>query len=241
MPREEVESLLDSIPVFAVTEPNKEGLVLLKEKNSTNDIAYFFFSAETANAVFAPLREKKSADGEANTWDVTQYPLGVVWFELISKPEAGIEYRLVPDAQELGGARKLLEEQAKQVGSPDSVPDVFNVGFNQVPVFIDQFLRIRASSDGEEKVPMYLSLQDLLTTCQQAKDASSGEYQASINVADLKVLVEQMLQESENDFRQAVLIPPTAQALKGKPTITPPVDEDADTFTTPTATDNWLD
>lgn len=242
MTREDLGVLLDSVPVFAVTEPNKEGIVLLKEKDNSNDIAYFFFSAETANAVYAPLREKTK---DAKSWDITQYPLGVVWFELFKNPEPGIEYRLVPDAVNMGGARTLLEEQSKQLGV--RVPDNFQKGYNDIPVFMDQRLRIQ-SADGEEMFPMYLGLQDLVSTLQQA----SGEYEAALNVASLEALLEQMQDKSENDFRKSVLVPPSPQTSTNsesggaggsapKKTIQDQMESDDEPFSTPTAVNNWDD
>jgi hypothetical protein len=248
MSREELRELLDGVPVYAVTEPDKEGLVLLKEKDKENDIAYFFFSAETANTVFAPLRQKNE---ESAKWDVTQYPLGLVWFELFKNPEPGIEYRLVPDANNLGGARTLMEQQSKQLGVPLS--DKFQKGYNEIPIFMDQRLRIQAA-DGEERFPMYMALQDLISTLQQA----SGEYEAALNVADLETLLEQMQAKSENDFRKSVVVPPSPpppqeQEQTSAPSadstydvlgrkITPDkIKQDDEPISTPTAMDNWDD
>jgi hypothetical protein len=240
MSREELGVLLDSIPVYAVTEPDKEGLVLLKEKDQSVDIAYFFFSPETADTVYAPLREKNK-DAK---WDLTQYPLGVVWFELFKNPEPGIEYRLVPDPINLGGARTLLEETSKQLGIP--VSDKFTKGYNEIPVFMDQRLRVQAE-DGEEMFPMYVSLQDLISTLQQA----SGEYEAALNVADLETLLEQMQAKSENDYRKTALVPPSpessttnannAAAPSSKTMIQDQIEKEDEPFTTPTATNNWDD
>ena len=237
--RDEVEAMLDTVPVYAVTEPKQQGLVLLKEKDNTNDIAYFFFSPETANSVFSSIRQTRQVNDEGNTWDISQYPLGLVWFELFKNPEPGIEYRLVPDSKELFGARNLIEQQQAQRPEGTILPEkAFETAHNEVPVFMDQFLRVQTEKD--EKVPMYFGLQDLVSTCQQASETSSKIYQAVVNVSDLETLVGQMQQESENDFRKAVFIPPSLQKADPRNAIQSSLD-DEDEFTTPTASNDWDD
>jgi hypothetical protein len=233
--KEEIMEILDRVPVYAVTEVDQEGLVLLKEKDNPNDLAYFFFSAETANEVFAPIRAKK----QEASWAVTEYSLGVVWFELFKDPEPGIEYRFIPDGRNLGGARQLIEEQSKQLGA--SVPGVFQKAYNQIPVFIDQFLRIQ-TPDGVEQFPLYLGIQDMITTCQQAAAVTSGKYEAAINVADLDTLIAQMQSESENNFRKAVFIPPSPTSASLEQSVSMASFSSDDTpLSTPTAVDLWDD
>jgi hypothetical protein len=226
MSRDEVQSMLDTVPVYAVTEPNQEGLVLLKEKNNPNDIAYFFFSPKAATTVFAPLKK----EGE---WSVSAYPLGLVWFELIDNdPEKsedgtrGVEYRLLPEPDDLIGAQNLLREQAKQQGtaaakssSSSDVNELFRLPYNEVPIFVDQFLRVSTATSAEEaatdaveeKVPMYIGLKDLMETCNKAIKASSGEYQAAMSVISLKDLIDEMMNTNgnTNDYRKAILAPPS--------------------------------
>jgi hypothetical protein len=231
--RKEVESILDSVPVFAVTEPKKEGLVLLSEKGNENDVAYFFLSPDMANSVYAPLRKKKEGDV---IWEIAQFSLGVVWFELFQNPRKGVEYRLVPDSQSLDGARRLLAP------SPDKEADVFKSAYNEIPLFVDQSLRVQGSN-GEEKFPMYFSLQDLVETCQQAQQVVGGEYTPTINVADFCTVVEQMQLESENDFRSMVLIPPSLKSLD-ETTSASRIEAKAnveETFSLPMGNDQWDD
>lgn len=226
MSRDEVQAMMDTVPVYAVTEPNQEGLVLVKEKNNPNDIAYFFFSPEAANTVFSPLKKKQqNAGGE---WSVSAYPLGLVWFELINDPEQqgqGVEYRLLPDPEDLIGAQNLLREQQKQSGlSNPKINELFRSPFNDIPIFVDQFLRVtaQAPTEGEgegdqknlERVPLYIGLKDLMDTCNKAIQASSGEYKAAMSAIDLRDLIDEMTRKegNANDYRKAVLVPPTPGA-----------------------------
>lgn len=219
MSRDEVQASLDTVPVYAVTDPSQDGLVLVKEPNNSNDIAYFFFSAEAANTVFSPLRKKENNNsGKAGEWNVSTYPLGLVWFELINDPEQqsqGVEYRLLPEPDNLIGAQKLLMEQQKQSGTSNpKANELFRAPFNQIPIFVDQFLRVTAppTEGGEdtdrERVPLYIDLNDLNDTCNQAIKASA-DYKAAMSVIDLKDLIDEMTKENSNDYRSAILVPPT--------------------------------
>jgi len=241
MSRDEVQAMLDTIPVYTVTEPNQEGLILLKEKGNTNDIAYFFFSPEAANTVFSPLRKQQEEQGGGGAdWGVSAYPLGLVWFELINDPEQqsqGVEYRLLPDPENLIGAQNLLREQQKQSKAPDNekINNLFKSPFNEIPIFVDQFLRVTTSeSDGDtrEKVPMYIGLKDLMNTCNQAIKASSGEYQAAMSAIDLRDLIDEMTKEggNANDYRRAILVPPTPENETGGNDAKPATPKDPDAF-----------
>lgn len=252
--------MLDTVPVYAVTEPNQEGLVLLKEKDNPKDICYFFFSPEAANTVFSPLRQKQTNDGNDADWSVSAYPLGLVWFELIKQPEEGVEYRLLPEPENLIGAQNLLKEQQKQSNIKNNkLADLFRSPFNEIPVFVDQFLRV-TTEDGE-RVPMYLGLKDLMATCNQAIKASKGEYQAAMSAIDLGDLIDEMTKEggNSNDYRKAIVVPPSPaekDADEKASTSTPEPEPDAfdwdgkqagnfrtdnSQISTPTATNDWSD
>jgi hypothetical protein len=271
MSRDEVQAMLDTVPVYAVTEPNQEGLVLVKEKNNPNDIAYFFFSPDAANTVFSPLRQKQEeGTSGAADWSVSAYPLGLVWYELVNDPEQasqGIEYRLLPEPDDLIGAQNLLNQQQKQPGAKPNprANQLFRSPYNEIPIFVDQFLRVTAS-DGkttEEKVPLYIGLKDLMETCNQAIKASGGEYQAAMSAIDLRDLIDEMTQKTgtPNDYRKAILVPPTpdpAKAASAQPAQTKEESADEigwagkqsstrretggdDSIATPTASNDWSD
>lgn len=209
------------MPVFGVVSEDSGDAVLLREPETEESIAYFFFNPDTANSAFAGLKEK----GGGADWAITRFTLGDIWFELLDGGDAGgqsdggrfvmdgVEYRLVPDGVVLGGARALLEQSAEAMGVEPS--EAFFAPYNEVPVFLDQGLRIEI--DEEERFPMYLGLQDLVQTCQMVMTDESGEsseYQAMVVVADLRDLVNQMQEESEVDFRRTVMFPPTPQQVQ---------------------------
>jgi hypothetical protein len=209
--RDEVQSLLDNVPVYAVTDPAQQaGLVLLQPKNNPNQEqqANFFFSPENANAKYAPFREKNSPT--ASQWEITQYPLGLVWFELLSAQEEskGIDYRLIPNPLELASARSLVQQ------SPEIPNNLFQANYNEIPVFWDPQLRVQVHEEenNEPQFPLYFGYQDMLHAVKNASSASSSSsYQPAISVTDLKTLMDEMIQlESTIDFRNAIFVPPSS-------------------------------
>lgn len=266
MSRDEVQAMLDTVPVYAVTDPNQDGLVLVKEANNPNDIAYFFFSAEAANTVFSPLRKKQNeSTDQKGEWSVSAYPLGLVWFDLINDPEEqnkGVEYRLLPEPDNLIGAQNLLREQQKQSGAKPNpkLNELFRSPYNDIPIFVDQFLRVTAPQGGdEEKVPLYFGLKDLMNMCNQATKASSGEYKAAMSAIDMRDLIDEMTKEegNPNDYRKTILVRPIPKAEGNGSDATPSTDIDdfnwdgktnsygkgltEEKISTPTADNDWSD
>ena len=98
----------------------------------------------------------------------------------------------------------------------------FNATFNEIPVFMIAQMRMQKQSekgdasggDGGEPItllPMYFSLQNMVTTWQQFMTQAPSDVQnvePAINLMSLHDLIDMMQKESEIDFRNVVLIPP---------------------------------
>lgn len=153
----------------------------------------------------------------------------------------GVEYRLVPDTRDLLGARMLLTmdpedgEALKQGGSltPEMAQAAikkameespkFKSTYNEIPVFMIQQMRMQkqpaeGASTEEEPVtllPMYFNLQNMVALWQQftAQSAEAKGVEPAINLMDLHELVKMMQAESEIDFRNVVLVPPTPMGM----------------------------
>lgn len=93
----------------------------------------------------------------------------------------------------------------------------FNATFNEIPVFLISQMRMQkqASKEGDEAVtllPMYFSLQNMVTTWQQFMAQAPADVQGTepaINLMSLHEMVDLMQKESPIDFRNVVLIPST--------------------------------
>lgn len=147
-----------------------------------------------------------------------------------------VQYRLVPDTRDLLGARMLLTmtpedgEKLKENGSMTqemaqaaikkamNESPKFKTTFNEIPVFTIAQMRMQkqqASDDDSEPVtllPMYFSLQNMIGTWQQFMSQAPADVQGvepAINLMSLHDLVDLMKKESEIDWRNVVLVPPT--------------------------------
>jgi len=172
-----------------------------------------------------------------------------------------VEYRLVPETRDLLGARMLLTmdpadgEALKSGGSltPEmaqaaikkamSESPKFNSTYNEIPVFMIQQMRMQKQpEEGAEPeetpvtlLPMYFNLQNMVALWQQftAQSPEAKGVEPAINLMDLYELVEKMQEDSEIDFRNVLLVPPTpmgsdpmdGSAVTGAAATTPSADE----------------
>jgi len=154
-----------------------------------------------------------------------------------------VEYRLVPDTRDLLGARMLLTmtpedgEEMKKAGD-SMTPELaqkavekamtespeFKENYNEVPIFLIAQMRMQkpvGDEGGEAKpiLPMYFSLQTMVTTWQQFMSSQNNpemkDMEPAINVMNLHKLVEMMKEPSEIDFRSCLLLPPIPPGASG--------------------------
>lgn len=151
-------------------------------------------------------------------------------------PSKNVQYRLVPDTRDLLGARMLLTmnpedgemlKDGKQM-SPEIAQAAikkamtespkFNATFNEIPVFLISQMRMQkqvAEGESGEPVtllPMYFSLQNMVSTWQQFMSQAPSDLQGvepAINLMSLHDLVNMMQKTCPIDFRNVVLVPPT--------------------------------
>ncbi|GMI09699.1 hypothetical protein TrRE_jg7525 [Triparma retinervis] len=128
MTQAEVESILDDIPIYSVTDSNGQGVVLKNPATGTS-IFYFYVSPGMANATMGELKKSNPA----LDLRVTAYRLGQVYFKILKNETSSasavklvkgdsvedgavkseVDYRLVPDTRDLIGARMLLTMSEK--------------------------------------------------------------------------------------------------------------------------------
>ena len=98
----------------------------------------------------------------------------------------------------------------------------FNTTFNEIPVFLIAQMRMqKQQEEGETEattlLPMYFSLQDMVSTWQSFMSQAPEDMQSvepAINLMSLHDLVVMMQKDSEIDFRNVVLVPPTPAGAK---------------------------
>jgi hypothetical protein len=98
----------------------------------------------------------------------------------------------------------------------------FNATYNEIPVFMIAQMRMQKKPEQGETgepvtlLPMYFSMQSMVGTWQQFMAQAPSDLQGvepSINLMALHDLVEMMQKESEIDFRNVVLVPPTPLSM----------------------------
>jgi hypothetical protein len=106
-------------------------------------------------------------------------------------------------------AQKAVEKAMTE--SPE-----FKENYNEIPIFLIAQMRMQKPGGEEEEaktiLPMYFSLQTMVSTWQQFMSAQSDpdlkNMEPAINVMNLHKLVEMMSKPSEIDFRSCLLLPP---------------------------------
>jgi hypothetical protein len=208
----DIQEILDQVPVFAITSIQNDSILLVEE--DSKNVANFFLSKDFADTVVS---------GHEDTLRVDAYSLGKIYFQLFDPDESlekaedfkaitmndkDVEYRIVPDTREVDQAQSILTQMA------DDVDEAFSQGYDEIPLFMDQHLRLATGSeeDGDymEIFPIYFGWNDLATTCQEYVRAfaeAGEEYDAAISVSELKQLVEQMKKPSPVDFSEVRLVP----------------------------------
>jgi hypothetical protein len=121
---DEVCSILDDVPIYAITSPTGEGVVLKSASNASDaSIFYFYLSPNMANATMAELKRSNPS----MQLKLTAYRLGQVYFKILKNntssaamvtmnqgtaaaatQASAVDYRLVPDTRDLIGARMLV-------------------------------------------------------------------------------------------------------------------------------------
>lgn len=175
-----------------------------------------------------------------------------------------VEYRLVPDTRDLLGARMLLTmdpadgEALKSGGqlTPEmaqaaikkamSESPKFNSTYNEIPIFMIQQMRMQKelpegedNVDNEPVLPMYFNLQNMVSLWQQftSQSPEAKGVEPAINLMDLNEMVDKMQEDSEIDFRNIVLVPPTPMGTKAVDGST----ANGEAFVAPSANNNNAD
>ena len=244
---EECCEILDDIPIFAITSPEGQGVVL-KSPDQGTSVFYFYLSGAAANATMVQIK-KGNPELELK---LTAYSLGQVYFKILKSGgadgseggpaaatvttlgegnvTASVDYRLVPEARDLMGAKMLLtmdpedsaavkkeggmtEEIAKNAIARAANSTKFQKEYDSVPLFMIQQMRIRTPErDGEASktmLPVYLSLADMVQTWKRFSEAdpTAEKTEPQIQLMELDELVANMRKGGGVDFRSIMLVP----------------------------------
>jgi hypothetical protein len=121
------------------------------------------------------------------------------------------------DSEKLKTGEAMTQEMAqKAIEKAMTESPKFKGTYNEIPVFtIAQMRMQKQAAEGDSGapvtlLPMYFSLQNMVSTWQQFMASANPEVrevEPAINLMSLHDLVDMMKKESEIDFRNVVLVP----------------------------------
>merc|ERR1712232_537550 len=122
--------------------------------------------------------------------------------------------------KEQGEMTPELAQEAIKIAMTESPK--FNTTYNEIPVFLISQMRMQKQpAEGENAdeassmLPMYFSLQNMVTTWQQFMSQASPDVQGvepAINLMSLHDMIDLMQKGSPIDFRNVILIPSAPNA-----------------------------
>jgi len=133
------------------------------------------------------------------------------------------------DGEALKSGGELTPEMAQTaIKKAMSESPKFNSTYNEIPIFMIQQMRMQKQLSPEEDsdennnnnnepvLPMYFNLQNMVTLWQQftSQSPEAKGVEPAINLMDLSEMVDKMQEDSEIDFRNIVLVPPTPMGTK---------------------------
>ncbi|GAX18046.1 hypothetical protein FisN_25Hh020 [Fistulifera solaris] len=239
MSQQEIEEWMEHIPVFAVTDQTGAGVVL-KPENDSSVFYFFLNPLQANATLGQLQASNAEMDLKVSAFSLGKIYFDLLQKQgksedAVDASSNTVQYRLVPDSRDLLGARMLLtmspEDGEKLKESGSMTPEMaqaavqkamtespkFKESYNEIPVFTIAQMRMQKTDEKDATtgepltlLPMYFSLQNMVSTWQQFMSQAPAEVQGTepaINLMSLHDLVELMQKESEIDFRHVVLVP----------------------------------
>jgi len=209
LPEQQVKSTLDSVPVYLIT--NAQGLPLSRPlPDSPNgpkgsSVTGVYMSRQEAQAFITELKNLKNKDPKmeemVKSLQVTAVPLGVIYQQLqqTKNQPNRLVFAFKPVDAEIKAAMDLLRQSGQQVKEFKSVP-VFAVRFAPDKGYVP----IKAPSQNEEIIPLFMSKQDALGLLNQVKPQFP---KADVQVVDVDGVIKTLQDKNDKWLNQVVLVP----------------------------------
>ncbi|KAJ8755466.1 hypothetical protein K2173_019264 [Erythroxylum novogranatense] len=193
MSNEAIEERLAGVPVYALSNPNEE-FVLISGASSGKSVGLICFKKEDAEALLEQMKSMDPAMRKAGS-KVVAIALNKVFQLKVN----GVAFRLIPDSSQI---RNALREREK-AGSNDD-------GFTGVPVFQSRSLVLRSQKKSYR--PVFFRKEDLENSLQRAshqqKKLNPAFRQGDIQVAVFEEIIKGMKESSTSTWDDVVFIPP---------------------------------
>ncbi|MEH2416443.1 Tic22 family protein [Nostoc sp.] len=205
LPQDQVVKKLQEVPVFTLTNPKGE-FVVLSRNNASKPISQvgFFISKQDAQK-FLDNRLKKENPQLAGTLQVR--PLSLAdYYKIVQeskKKSDSVIYTLVPTQQQVASATSMLNQNGKK-----------GQQFNGIPLFVPKFkkdnsyLTIPVPKGNERLIPFFFEKEQAVALLDQFKKAVPKEANnTEIQVVDLYGVLEALNSSNDPGINKIVLYP----------------------------------
>ncbi|KAL4386293.1 hypothetical protein GQ457_09G016020 [Hibiscus cannabinus] len=193
MPAEKIEERLAGVPVYALSNPEEE-FVLVSGVSTTKSLGLLCFKKEDAEAL---LEQMKSMDPGMRKGG--SKVVAIALNKVVQLQVAGVALRLVPDSTQIKNA---LRERERAGFSDDSFPGV--------PVFQSRSLVLR--SQNKSYRPVFFRKEDLDQSLLRAS-RDQNQFNPALRPGDIQVavfedIIKGMKDSSASNWDDVVFIPP---------------------------------
>ena len=207
LPQEQVVKTLQEVPVFTLTNPKGE-FVVISRKNQSKTISQvgFFLSKKDAQ-IFLEQRLKKENPQLASTIRITPLSLAE-YYKLVvennKKKDSNVVFSLVPSKQQVDQAITMLNTSGKTDKKFDGIP-LFVPKFKQD----NSYLTIPKGQSGKERlIPFYFEKEQAVALLEAFKKAKPQEAaNTEIQVLDLYRVIDTLSSSNDPSTNKIFLFP----------------------------------
>jgi hypothetical protein len=205
LPQDQVVKKLQEVPVFTLTNPKGEFVVLSRNNQSKTVSQVGFFISKQDAQKFLDNRLKKENPQLASTLQVR--PLSLAdYYKIVlegKKKSDSVIYTLVPTQQQVASATSMLNASGKKVEQ-----------FNGIPLFVPKFkkdnsyLTIPLANGNDRYIPFFFEKEQAVALLDEFKKAVPKEAEnTEIQVVDLYGVMEALNTSNDPSINKIVLYP----------------------------------
>ncbi|MEH1834948.1 MAG: Tic22 family protein [Nostoc sp.] len=205
LPQDQIVKKLQEVPVFTLTNPKGEFVVLSRKNESKTISQVGFFISKLDAQKFLDNRLKKENPQLASTLQVR--PLSLAdYYKIVQeskKKSDSVIYTLVPTQQQVASATSMLNQSGKK-----------GEQFNGIPLFVPKFkkdnsyLTIPVPKSNERYIPFFFEKEQAVALLDEFKKAVPKEAaNTEIQVVDLYGVMEALNSSNDPGINKIVLYP----------------------------------
>ncbi len=211
LPQEQVVKTLQEVPIFTLTNPKGEFVVISRTNDSKTISEIGFFLSKKDAQTFLDGRLKKENPQLASTIQVRPVSLAD-YYKLVlennKKKDSNVVFTLVPTKQQVDIARNMVNKGGK------------GQQFNGIPLFVPKFkqgnsyLTITIPQGNQRFIPFYFEKEQALAHLEEFKKAKPQEAaNTEIQVVDLYGVI-YTLNSSNDPTTNKILLYPSRESIE---------------------------